>query len=286
MWSTGEDPGRLVVELDVTGGPIEVEVVADLLLALGASAVSERPGGDTVVICADLAPDAVTALAALGHDARVVEPDPSWRTAWRDGARAVRVGRLLVRPPWVPADADVPAGTVEVQVDPGDAFGSGAHPTTLGCLAEVDRLVRPGDRVLDVGSGSGVLGVAALRLGAGSVAAVDTDEEALRVTAAVAAANGVGGRLSVGRGLSEVAGPFELVLANLLVDVVEELAPALRDATGPLGHLVVGGVLGPQVGRVVDAVGPGPLRVVAAPGQPADGWTTVVFGPEDLSPRP
>src|SRR5918996_757921 len=136
--------------------------------------------------------------------------------AWRAHARAVTVGeRLLVRPPWVPAPPG--AGRAEVVVDPGRAFGSGTHASTRLALAALDRLVRGGERVLDAGCGSGMLGIAALALGAGHAVGVDRDPAALEASRANAAPNAVEDRL-VGTPppLDDVVAseePFDLVVA-------------------------------------------------------------------------
>ena len=270
-----------VVEVEVDRE--QAELVADELFSLGASAVSERPGpGHSVVLVADVDPAAVR---AAGWPVRVVAEDPGWATAWHDGVGARRCGeRLVVRPVWVAAagpEVDAVDGPVEVVVDPGAAFGSGGHASTRLCLAALEPLAPDTRRVLDVGSGTGVLGVAALLLGAGSLVAVDLDAEAVAATRRGVALNGVVDRATVLDGsVSAVEGTFDLVLANLLVPIVEELGPELVARVAPGGAIVVGGLLDHQVDRAVAALSPlGPeastveadwvaLTLVAGAGRP------------------
>jgi ribosomal protein L11 methyltransferase len=259
--------------------PAAAELLADRLWALGASSVVERiadPEGDgaSVELVADLP---AGALDGLEHPWQDVVEDPSWRDSWRDHARVWRAGPFVVRPPWLDAEG-LGAGDIEVVVDPGGAFGSGSHPSTRGCLVALTSLVRPGDRVLDVGSGSGVLGVASLLAGAGRLVAVDVDPEAVAATRAVAERNGVAGRTEVSdRPLSAVPGRFDLVLANLLLPVVEDLGPDLVAHVADGGHLVVGGVLADQMDRALAALAPlrPALPVAVEPQEP--GWATLVL---------
>ena len=162
--------------------------------------------------------------------------------AWRDHARALAVGgRLLVRPPWVPSPAGT-HGRREVVIDPGRAFGHGAHPSTRLVLEVLDRQVRGGERVLDVGCGSGVLAIAALVLGAGEATAVDVDPAARAATIANASRNGVAARLSVLPGLSGRR-DYDLIVANMLLPDLVSVAPDIAAALAPGGTVVVSGVL-------------------------------------------
>ncbi len=152
----------------------------------------------------------------LGFD--VLEVDDvaeGWEDAWRSFHHGVRVGRVWVGPPW----EQPPAGAVAVAIDPGRAFGTGAHATTRLCL-ELLQDVEP-TSLLDVGCGSGVLSVAAAKLGFGPVTAVDLDEVALETTRANAAANGVAVEVA-----AELR-PAELAAMNIALDVVERMLPEL-----------------------------------------------------------
>src|SRR5512137_2082894 len=133
------------------------------------------------------AEEARHALGVAGDIAPVDDRD--WSEEWKRGLAPVAVGRVWLRPSWV--EANPPEGTVEVVLDPGMAFGTGSHPTTALCLAAIDEFLgrRPGADVLDVGTGSGLLAIAARKLGAGRVAANDDDPVAVRVAAENAARN-------------------------------------------------------------------------------------------------
>ncbi|HET6819671.1 MAG TPA: 50S ribosomal protein L11 methyltransferase, partial [Candidatus Limnocylindria bacterium] len=150
-----------------------------------------------------------------------------WTEGWKEGYAPQRIGRLLIVPTWLDAPAD--EEDVVVRLDPGMAFGTGLHPTTRGCLELLQRIGPMPPRVLDVGSGSGILGIAALALGAGHVDALDTDPVAVEVTQENARRNGVDARLAVRAGTLEerCADPYPLLLANLVAAVLIELAPRL-----------------------------------------------------------
>jgi ribosomal protein L11 methyltransferase len=188
---------------------------------------------------------------------------------------------VVVRPAWVDP---VPLGPddVEVLVDPGGAFGSGSHPTTRLCLAAVERLVAGGEAVLDVGCGSGVLGVAAALLGAGAVGAIDVDPEAVRATVEVAGLNDVADSVVASTtALAEVSGRFDLVVANLLIPIIEELGPDLVVRCAPGATLVLSGLLPEHRARAVVAVAP--LRVVAE--HELEGWTAIELVRDWTGPR-
>jgi ribosomal protein L11 methyltransferase len=180
--------------------------------------------------------------------------DRDWTEAWKEGYRPQRIGRVLIVPSWLEAPEETDAAVV--RMDPGMAFGTGLHPTTRACLAFLQELEPMPARVLDVGSGSGILGISALALGARLVDAVDTDEAAVAATRANAERNGVADRLTVRAGsLDEPAPqPYPLVLANLVAAVLIELAPRLTAHTAPGGTLLASGIIGERGGEVEAAL--------------------------------
>ena len=269
-------PGRILstgapavcIELDVAAG--DAELAADRLWAAGATAVEERDGGAPgrrALIAGIPAGTVDTVLGALdpAWRPRVVEVDDgAWADAWRDYAGPVRVGRrLVVVPAWIDAVPDESgADMVTVRLDPGRAFGSGTHATTQLALAALEGLVGGGAAtVLDVGSGSGVLAVAAALLGAQRVVAVDTDPEAVRATAENAARNGVGGTVEGRLGhLAEAvpeddSGRFDVVVVNIGAAAIIEAAAVMQSRLAPGGHLVLTGFLAPATPRVRAAFG-------------------------------
>jgi ribosomal protein L11 methyltransferase len=258
----------------------DAERIADLLWLHGATAVGERPLGALVELEAGfVTPDeAAAAVAALGlPSAEVVDAGPALDAAldaWMAHARPVRVGRLHVRPSWLDEDDEAPAvGERVVVLDPSRAFGSGSHPSTVACLAAVDRYVQRGSAVLDIGCGTGVLAVAAAVLGATPVAAVDIDPVAVSATAANGARNGVEVGVAVGSA-DDVEGRFDLVLANIGAGAALALAPALAARCAPGGRVVVAGLYvdrADEIASGLDAVG-----LMVEDRSVVDGWACLI----------
>jgi ribosomal protein L11 methyltransferase len=242
--------------------PDDVDPLSGLLWDAGAAGVEERSVPDSALVelragvPAELA-DAVAAAARGRAEVRIepVDGDDDL-DRWREFARPWRAGgRFVVVPAWQEPPAWVGPDDVVLSIDPGRAFGSGAHPTTRACLGELERLVEPECAVADVGCGSGVLAVAAAVQGAALVAAVDIDPEAVRATVDNAARNGVSGVVaaSVTPASELEAGSFDVVVANIGAAALEALAPALVRAVADDGALVVSGILDDQGSRVLEA---------------------------------
>ncbi len=172
--------------------------------------------------------------------------EADWAEAWKAHFPVLRIGRrLVIRPTWRRHRRE--PGDVVLALDPGMAFGTGLHPTTRLCLAGLealgDRGALAGRRVLDVGCGSGILAIAALKFGAVSALGVDTDPIAVEATGANARRNAVARRLSARLGsLPSAEGPFDVVLANLIAGLLVPLAPSLRDELLPGGALLASGI--------------------------------------------
>jgi ribosomal protein L11 methyltransferase len=242
--------------------------------ATGPVALEERD--DELVVGYATEADASAAALGLGERWSVTveeEPDPaSWRDAWRPFAEPITVGAVTVVPSWLPVPAVV--AEVVVVIDPGEAFGSGSHPTTRMALGALQDVVRPGDRVLDLGCGSGVLAVVAARLGAGEVTGVDIDPEALVATRANAAANDVA--LAVA---GTTDGTYDLVVANISAGTLVQLAP---DTVTRAPRLLLTGILVERVEEVL-AAHPG-FEVVSQATE--DGWVLLHLASADAdSPR-
>lgn len=176
--------------------------------------------------------------------------------------------RLWIVPSW--HQPPVPEA-INLRLDPGLAFGTGAHPTTRQCLRWLDANLKGGESVLDYGCGSGILAIAAAKLGAGEVAGTDIDPQALRTGLDNATTNAVKiswvlpGDLPAGRG-------YDIVVANILANPLRVLAPLLGTQLCPGGHLILAGILDRQAAEVIDAYAP---WVKLAPFEPDDGWTSL-----------
>ncbi|HIP95731.1 MAG TPA: 50S ribosomal protein L11 methyltransferase [Anaerolineae bacterium] len=161
-----------------------------------------------------------------------------WATAWREQFTTLHVGqRVVIKPTWLSYSPSPNEAIIEL--DPGMAFGTGLHPTTRQCLLALETHLRPGMSILDLGSGSGILAIAAAKLGAGAVLALDTDPTAVEVARANVRANGVQQQVTVTHGsLSAAQGTFDLVLVNILARVIIELI-----AQGLINRLKAGGII-------------------------------------------
>lgn len=183
--------------------------------------------------------------------------EEDWANAWKEHFQVHRVGqRVVIVPTW--RQHEPQPGDIVINLDPGMAFGTGLHPTTRLCLVLLEETVRPGDRVLDLGTGSGILAIAAARLGAGSVAALDTDAVAVEAARANVAANGVQDVVTVGLGsLGPKPRPdapaYDLVAANIIAKVLRELAVPLARSLRPGGLLVASGIIQEREGEVAEA---------------------------------
>ena len=178
--------------------------------------------------------------------------DADWVALTQRQFEPLRVGeRLWIVPTWyAPPDP----GAVNVILDPGAAFGTGSHPTTRLCLAWLERHVRAGDAVLDYGCGSGILGIAALKLGAGSATAVDVDPQALEAARYNSQANDV--VLDVRDAHAPLPGAADITVANILANPLRMLAPLIANHTRPGGSIALSGILEGQAPAVAAAYAP------------------------------
>lgn len=270
--------------LVVTVSSDEAELAADVLWSLGVAAVEERAAAEsTVELWTSIGegdPDgsgdarAAAALGQHGWEWRFAEVDESVAHSWRAFAQPVEAAPgIVVCPAWLPAAASAGSGAetpTVIAIEPGAAFGLGDHPTTRLGIRGLAGYVRDGDSVLDVGCGSGVLSIVALRLGARCATAVDIADAAVEATLHNARLNGVVVDAST-TPLSAVDGVHDVVVANILAPVLVDLAPDLRRATGRV--LILSGVLDGRFDHVVEALAP--MEVVDV--EVLDGWASVVL---------
>jgi len=240
--------------VDVRIAPERRESVGAWLVARTGHAVEELADGTLVGFAEDEAAAEQLTAAVAGEAGAPVEVScrrlnaVDWTSRWRDGLAPRRVGRITVSPSWGVADVEAPGPIVVV--DPETAFGTGEHGSTRTALALLDRHLKTGDRVLDLGSGSGILAIAAVALGAARATGVELDVEANQIAAQNAVRNGVADRVEFLDGdaadLAPLLGPCELVLSNILRSVNVQLLPAIFAALAPAGTAIFAGMESPE----------------------------------------
>jgi ribosomal protein L11 methyltransferase len=283
------------VELTVDTGDEATEALTNFLWELGAVGVVEEAVASAPTRLRAFFPAAAadTALAArldtyldglrtlglaAGPRAAIASvADADWAAAWREHFRPIAVGRtLLVTPPWETPDS---SDRVVLAIEPGRAFGTGHHGTTAGCLELLEALVaadRPA-RAIDVGTGSGILAIAAARLGVTDVLACDTDPDAVAAAGGNAARNGVAGRVRavVADAATLAVEPAPLVVANLLAAAHRALGSRYRNLVGRGGALVLGGLLDAEADDVTAALAVHGFRREAV--RSLEGWTSLAL---------
>lgn len=296
------------LELAVTCDGEAVEPVSELFASHGFNqgvvieeAFTQDPDGDNFAVdptrpvvvrtflnAADVVPGTIDdirqALWHLGRlrsisDLLVTErEEEDWANAWKAHYGVHRVGsRVLVKAPW--HDYDPAPDEIVVELDPGMAFGTGLHPSTQLAMVAIEDELKPGDRVLDVGTGSGVLSTAAALLGARTVDAVDIEPVAVRSARENAERNGVGAVVRIERGSVGEEGPFQaeydLVVANIIARILIELAPGLAKAVRTGGTLVLGGIIDIKEAAVRDAFDEAGLTLLRR--EEREDWVSLVL---------
>lgn len=242
----------------------------------------------TYVVASDIKPERIDeirkALWFLGQLRSVGElrltslQEQDWANAWKEHFPVHRISEhVIIRPPWRET-GEVPPGDVVVELDPGMAFGTGLHPSTKLSMQGLEEVISPGASVLDVGTGSGILAIAAVKLGADHVDAVDVEPVAVRATQENAARNGVAGKIDVREGSVGPGEPFQsqyaAVLANIIARILIELADGLHDATRPGGHIVLAGIIESREAEVLSAFTERQFRLVTR--RSFEDWVSLV----------
>jgi ribosomal protein L11 methyltransferase len=266
-----------LIQVDVDDA--EVDLVSGLLWEVGVQGIWEidlgsgrtrlAGGGDqqtTTTLAGELGGRWRSEAYSAEHD--------GWLDSWRPYARPVAAGRYLVYPAW--QDVELPPGSIGVPLDAGRSFGQGGHATTRLMIEAVGDVVEGGERVLDVGCGSGILSVVAALAGAGAVLGIDVEEAALMASKENAARNGVADRVQLASTpVEEVEGTFEIVVANILANVLRELAEPIGARVSPGGCLLVSGVLEHQRDRLVDCYVP--LGFAVSDERHLDNWLALTL---------
>ena len=190
-------------------------------------------------------------------------PNIDWSAEWRSRITAHRVGPLVVAPPWL---ADQYPAAERIVIDPGMAFGTGEHETTRGALRLAASVLRQGDTVADLGAGSAVLSIAAAKLGARRVAAIEIDPEAISNAEENVSRNGVADRVSVIEGdaglLLPLVAPVRVVFANIVSSVLIELLPVIANSITADGVAILSGILVDEKSAVEESVALGGWRIL------------------------
>ena len=242
-------------------GSLDVTEPSDTRRVILAAVEDERSAGSLV---ASLQAEGVMAVTRPDHGAAL--------QAWFRDTRPVTFGgRLSVCQAWSEHDRSDLVGLVELGLG---GFGSGHHPTTQQMIEALVKRISGGERVLDVGCGSGILGLCALKLGAASVVAVDVKPDAVEAAQCNARINAMGDQMEATLpGLSEVDGPFDVVVANIARAGIVELAPELVSHVSPGGWLAVAGISSSQCSQIVEFLRP----LVEVERATAGEWSTLVL---------
>jgi len=235
------------------------DAVVAALFAVGAQGVQEI-GDQLVTLLADegKADEVTCAVLAASADATVeTEPTPrvDWSERWKSSLHAHQLGSLRVAPPWLAGEGDPQHSVI---IDPGMAFGTGDHPTTRGVIRLLPAVLRPGDRVADLGAGSAILSIAAVKLGASHAFAIELDPDAIGNAEENVARNHVTDRVTVLQGdaaaLLPLVSPVNVVVANILSSVVLLLLPTIASALPPGGRAILSGILREERQEILNAL--------------------------------
>jgi ribosomal protein L11 methyltransferase len=267
--------------LRITVAREDVDIISGELWRLKTLGIEEREEGNQIVLLAGF-PSAIAANQAAKDLKRfsICEEFGSgdYLDGWREFATIYRAGnRVVIRPPWVHYEPK--ASELVVGIDPGRSFGSGSHPSTRLALAELEQLLEGNESVLDVGCGSGILSVAAARLGATRVLGIDIDPAAIEFTTRNAKSNGVADLVTATAIPIEAAdGTYDVVISNMLASLLSSHGPNLVTMVRPGRRLVLSGLLSSQVDQVADSCTPLRLLTTRHCDAGEGDWVSVTLG--------
>jgi ribosomal protein L11 methyltransferase len=256
------------------------DAVLAALFAQGVQAVQEVDGAFATSIPDESSAGALTsAVMAASPDASVdISPTPveDWSEKWKGSIRAHDLGAIVVCPPWLAAEHD--AGR-RVVIEPAMAFGTGEHQTTRGVIRLLQGVIRRGDQVADLGAGSAVLAIAAAKLGATSVVAIELDHDAIENAEQNVERNGVANRVTVIEGdagvLLPLVAPVRVITANIISSVLLQMLPAIAAALSGGGQAILSGILVTEREEMVAALTSAGWRVEREDAEDA-WWSTVI----------
>lgn len=272
------DTKKTWIEARIGGSGEALDAVSNFAFEIGAAGLEETADGVRIFFPSGPSDhkirkslnDFVRSLRNMGRSIAdpVLNPvqQEDWGRAWKENFKPIRVGnRIVVKPPWEPW----PSGSTEIVLDisPKMAFGTGSHETTKLCLEMLERYLEPGLSVLDVGTGSGILAIAAVRLGASRADAVDVEEESVENAGENFLLNRVEDRATVRLGSLDVLStePYGLILANIDRRTLTAMLPEFSSYGRPGTILILSGILAEEKQRIIDLIARSPFRLSESP---------------------
>ena len=268
-----------------------VEPISYLFSRYGRVLTMESDGPDRVMLRTYLLSTSRQRLARIEVGVKLVSlleplgsliirevPEQDWQNSWKSHFNLLKIGRrIVIKPTWI--DYQTQPGEVVIEIDPGMAFGTGYHPTTHTCLQALEQWVKTGASVLDLGTGSGILSIAALGLGARSVVALDIDSDAIRAARKNFRRSGTSRQVTLAKGsLPHGAvgpGQFDLAVANISARAIRDRAPFICATLGPQGVLIASGMISVQGKEVVGTLQELGYSLIQEWSQ--DDWITLAF---------
>ena len=223
----------------------------------------------------------VGAIEPIGDlEIRELPEDEDWMESWKSNFGILRIGkRLVIKPTWLELDFTASPDDIVIEIDPGIAFGTGYHPTTNTCLQAMEQHIAPGMTVLDLGTGSGILTIAAIKLGAGLVTALDIDSQAVTAARRNFKRLGINKQVRLGQGSvphpTAPAGDFDLAVANISARGVADRCPFILTALKPGALFIASGLLNTQKEEVAAVVEPLGFSLISE--WPQEEWTTLLY---------
>ena len=227
----------------------------------------------------------VGAIESIGDlIVRELPDDEDWMNSWKSHFKILRVGkRLVIKPTWLELDETIELDDIVIELDPGIAFGTGYHPTTDTCMQAMEQHITPGMAVLDLGTGSGILAITAMKLGAGQVTALDIDSQAVSAARRNFKRTGISKQIRLGQGSvphpTAPAAEFDLAVANISARGVVDRCPFILTALKPGALFIASGLLATQKPEVANAVEPLGFSLVSE--WPQEEWVTLLYRAPD-----